>query len=66
MLLPIIGITGIPGSTMLPPAEASTLVLFVIFAVYLTAGMLWMVRRKRNAESIRTMAWDAPSSTTTP
>jgi len=56
MLLPVIGTIGIPGSELLPPPDGVGVVLVAVFALYMTAGVAWLVlQRMRRPEMIGQM-----------
>jgi amino acid transporter len=56
MLLPVIGIVGIPGSELLPTPDGEGVVLLSIFAVYMAAGLGWLLfQRIRHPNMIAQM-----------
>jgi amino acid transporter len=56
MMLPLIGTTGIPGSTLLPTPDRTGLILVAIFATYMLLGLAWLVlRRTRRPKMISQM-----------
>jgi amino acid transporter len=46
MLLPLIGIVGIPGSKLLPTPDASGMLLLAIFGLYMAAGFGWFLLQR--------------------
>jgi len=56
MLLPLIGTTGIPGSSLLPTPDAAGQMFMAIFAGYMAIGLFWLVlQRMRQPELIAEM-----------
>jgi amino acid transporter len=56
MLLPLFGTIGIPGSTFLPPPDATGLVLVGIFVAYMAVGVGWLLlQRTRRPKMIDQM-----------
>jgi amino acid transporter len=56
MSLPLIGVIGIPGSELLPTPDAAGVVMVSIFAIYMAAGLGWLVlQRTRRPEMIPQM-----------
>ena len=56
MLLPLLGVIGIPGSDLLPTPDRSGLVLVSIFVGYMAVGLVWHVlQRTRSPNTIERM-----------
>jgi amino acid transporter len=56
MLLPLLGTIGIPGSELLPPPDATGLLLVAAFAAYMAAGLAWLLlQRARRPKMIAQM-----------
>jgi amino acid transporter len=56
MLLPLLGMIGIPGSKLFPPPSFPNNLLVWIFAVYMAAGLVWLlIQRVRSPEMMPTM-----------
>jgi amino acid transporter len=56
MSLPLVGTIGIPGSTRLPPPDATGMVLVAIFLTYMAVGLGWLVlQRTRRPKMIAQM-----------
>ena len=46
MALPLIGVIGIPGSTLLPTPDAAGMIMVSIFGVYMAIGLIWLVLQR--------------------
>ena len=46
MILPLVGTIGIPGSTLFPPPAFPNNLLIWVFAVYMVAGLVWLLIQK--------------------
>jgi amino acid transporter len=56
MLLPLIGIIGIPGSELFPTPDSVGVALVSIFAIYMAAGLAWLLlQRSRRPKMIAQM-----------
>lgn len=56
MLMPLVGIIGIPGSTLFPPPDTAGVVLLSAFAVYMGIGLGWLLlQRARRPKMIAQM-----------
>ncbi|WP_148213104.1 APC family permease [Methylocella silvestris] len=56
MMLPFIGTIGLPGSSLFPPMEFPTSLLFGLFAAYMAIGLCWLLMQKsRHPKMIPTM-----------
>jgi amino acid transporter len=56
MLLPILGMIGIPGSGLFPPPSFPNNLLIWLFAAYMAAGLVWLlIQRARSPEMMPTM-----------
>jgi amino acid transporter len=56
MLLPILGMIGIPGSDLFPPPSFPNNLLIWLFAAYMAAGLVWLlIQRARSPEMMPTM-----------
>ena len=56
MMLPVLGMVGIPGSAIFPPPPFPNNVLLWIFLAYMAAGLAWLILQKaRSPKMIHTM-----------
>ena len=56
MFLPILGMIGIPGSSLFPPPSFPNNLLIWIFLAYMAAGLVWLlIQRVRSPEMMPTM-----------
>ena len=56
MLLPLLGMIGIPGNNLFPPPSFPNNLLIWIFVAYMAVGLVWLlIQKARSPEMIPTM-----------